>query len=124
MTDRRATVMVVGLAPDQLPLGGLLEAGLDIEVSALGDFEAAKRQLAVQIPDVLITALRLGPFNGLHLVLRARTDSPTVTTIVVAEEDDAVLRRDAEELGAMFVVGAVMAEHLQAALRTTAAGSV
>ena len=123
MTVRRTAVMVVGLAPELLPLGGLLESSLDIEVSALGDFEAAKRQLAVQVPDVLITALRLGPYNGLHLILRARADNPTITTIVVVEEDDPVLRRDAEELGAAFVVGAVTAEHLQAALRITPAGS-
>jgi hypothetical protein len=70
---RRAAVLLVGLGADELPMAALLEAGLDIEVSALTDFEAAKRQLSAQAPDVLVTALRLGAYNGLHLILRART---------------------------------------------------
>jgi DNA-binding NarL/FixJ family response regulator len=119
----RTAVMVVGLSPDQLPLAALLEAGIDIEVAALRDFETAKGELATRVPDVLIAALRLGSFNGLHLVLRAKTDNPALGAIVVADLDDPVLRRDAEELGAMFIVGAVTVEHLQLAMRINAAGS-
>jgi DNA-binding response OmpR family regulator len=123
LTMTRASVMIVGLSADHLPVSDLLEAGMEMDVSAVGDFEDAKRRLAVQVPDLLITALRLGPYNGLHLVVRGRTDNPGMAAIVVANVDDPVLRRDAEELGATFVGGPLTVEHVQSALRITAAGS-
>jgi hypothetical protein len=51
-------------------------------------------------PDLLITELKLGEHNGLHLALRARAKS--VPAVVIGEPDP-VLERDAFQLGAMFL---------------------
>jgi DNA-binding NtrC family response regulator len=69
-------------------------------------FEAAKAQLA-EAPDLLITELKLGEYNGLQLALRVR--SAGVPAIVVADESFA---RDVEETGATWVTpeGAVEGE--------------
>ena len=49
---------------------------------------------------MVITQLRLQEYNGLHLALRARQAG---IPAVVVGEPDAVLERDAEQLGATFV---------------------
>ena len=51
-------------------------------------------------PDVVITELRLGSYNGLHLVLYA--EAAGIPTVVIGEADS-VLEADAERLGALFV---------------------
>jgi hypothetical protein len=50
---------------------------------------------------VLIADARLGAFNGLHLVTLA---PPTTLTIAISAFLDKVLRRDAEQVGARFVL--------------------
>jgi DNA-binding response OmpR family regulator len=45
----------------------LESAGFD--VNCVETFDEAERLLACGAPDVLITSLRLGAYNGLHLVL-------------------------------------------------------
>jgi len=62
-------------------------------------FESANRQLRAN-PQIVITALRLHEYNGLHLAIRARQAG--IPAVVVGEAD-VVLERDAEQLGATFV---------------------
>ena len=62
-------------------------------------FEAANRQLRTN-PQIVITQVRLHEYNGLHLALRAREAG--IPAVVVGDAD-AVLERDAEQLGATFV---------------------
>ena len=62
-------------------------------------FESANRQLRTN-PQIVITQLRLREYNGLHLAIRAREAG--IPALVVGEAD-AVLERDAEQLGATFV---------------------
>src|SRR5688572_30025363 len=62
-------------------------------------FAAAKIHLDME-PDLLVTELRLGEFNGLHLALRAHSKS--VPAIVIGDSDP-VLERDSRELGAVFL---------------------
>jgi DNA-binding NtrC family response regulator len=62
-------------------------------------FQSANRQLRTN-PQVVITQLRLQEYNGLHLALRARQAG--IPAVVVGDAD-AVLERDAEQLGATFV---------------------
>jgi DNA-binding response OmpR family regulator len=66
-------------------------------------FDDATRQLAVDSPDLLVTAVRLGPFNGLHLVLRCRGDYPYLPMIVTGEEQDPLLADEVTRYGARFV---------------------
>jgi CheY-like chemotaxis protein len=62
-------------------------------------FESANRQLRTN-PQIVITQLRLREYNGLHLAIRAREAG--IPAVVVGDAD-AVLERDAEQLGATFV---------------------
>jgi DNA-binding NtrC family response regulator len=62
-------------------------------------FQSANRQLRSN-PQIVITQLRLQEYNGLHLALRARLAG---IPAVVVGDPDAVLERDAEQLGATFV---------------------
>jgi DNA-binding response OmpR family regulator len=58
------------------------------------DFEAAKPELDGNPPDLLVTEVKLGAFNGLHLAIRART-SPWDTPSIVIGDPDCVLEKDA-----------------------------
>src|SRR5687768_9176702 len=69
------------------------------EQIVVGKFEAAKLQLDME-PDLLVTELKLSEHNGLHLALRAR--SKAIPAIVIGHPD-AVLARDAQELGATYL---------------------
>jgi DNA-binding response OmpR family regulator len=62
----------------------------------------AKERLTLAPPDLLITAVKLGAYNGLQLVIRASTN-PKVPAIVVGDRGDAVLENEAKNLGAVFV---------------------
>ena len=77
-------------------------AGHDV-VAAFG-FNEAVRTLADYSPDLMIAELRLGAFNGLHLVIRSKIAHPALRTIVVDRNHDPVLQLDAEGLGALYLV--------------------
>ena len=68
-------------------------------VTTVGTFAAAKAQLRSQ-PNLVITQLKLGEHNGLHLALRARCQG---IPAVVIGEPDAMFERDAVQLGASYV---------------------
>jgi len=94
----------------------LQDAGCD--VIAFDHFSDAKKHLTTDAsPDILITDVRLGAFNGLQLALMARLEHPEMTTIVMTGYDDPVLRRDAERAGAVYLVKPVSPESLIDALR-------
>ena len=66
-------------------------------------FSAARRRLMTDV-ELLITDLRLGEYNGLHLVLLAKHQRPDLEAVVIADAADDVLRREAESLDATFMV--------------------
>jgi FixJ family two-component response regulator len=70
------------------------------EVDAAGTFAEARRALGEHPPDLLITDLRLGEFNGLQLVAAVPLGIPS---IVVTGFPDAVLGADALKLGAHYI---------------------
>jgi CheY-like chemotaxis protein len=82
-------------------------ASAGYHVVSAGGFEEAKLRLAFAPPDLLIVALRLGQYNGLHLVLRAHAKNPMMPAIVVDErpEPDPVLEIEAKNLNAVYMVG-------------------
>jgi DNA-binding response OmpR family regulator len=75
----------------------LLHAGADVTV--VTSFKAARKGLE-SYPTLLISEVRLGEYNGLHLALRARSQG--IRAIMVGD-DDQVTRREAEKLGADYV---------------------
>jgi DNA-binding NtrC family response regulator len=67
-------------------------------------FEQGKQELAASPPDVLLTDLRLGAFNGLQLVILARAQSPDIVAVVMSAFDDMTLRDEAERCGAHYLM--------------------
>jgi CheY-like chemotaxis protein len=86
----------------------LSDAGyLTVVVRTFGD---ATRLLAADCPDMLVTAVRLGAFNGLHLVLRCRSDYPYLPAIVTGGDEDPFLAGEVTRYGARFVPNSVEPE--------------
>ena len=77
----------------------LEEAGY--EAVAVGTFEEATRILRSSPPDLLIADVRLGPFNGLQLVIS--TPQP-IPAIIITGFADPVLEADARRRGADYVL--------------------
>jgi hypothetical protein len=75
----------------------LLAAGY--EPTVVGDFATARASLDKR-PDLLITELKLGAYNGLHLAIRA---SVTRTPTIVVGDEDPVLKADAERQQATYL---------------------
>jgi DNA-binding response OmpR family regulator len=67
-------------------------------VAWVDSFADAIRQSTADCPDLMITSLRLGPFNGMHLVLRCRTTDPDMPAIIISDPSD--LTADIERYGA------------------------
>jgi DNA-binding response OmpR family regulator len=73
-------------------------ANAGYRVAWVDSFADAIRQSTADCPDLMITALRLGPFNGLHLVLRCRTTVAEMPAIIICDPAD--LSADIERYGA------------------------
>ena len=89
---------------------GLEHAGCN--VTAFGRFDEAKRYLAATTPDILLTDVRLGGSNGLHLVVMSKLRHPEMTAVVMTGFDDIVLKKDAEAAGALYVVKPILVSEL------------
>jgi DNA-binding response OmpR family regulator len=71
------------------------------DVTPCSDFDEGRRLLADDHFDALITDVRLGAYNGLHLIALA---GPLVIKIAMSAFLDPVIRRDAGQAGARFMV--------------------
>lgn len=80
---------------------GLTDAGF--LVTTCGSFERAFPRLQFVAPDVLVTAARLGAYNGVHLVIRGRADYPNMQSIVFDTVFDVAIGSDAMAEGATYV---------------------
>ena len=89
-------------------------AGYD--VSAIVTFEEAIAEVRRNPPHLIITAVRLGRFNGLHLILRSRADRPSIAGIVTGNEHDIGLTGDAARHDAEFLVEPAQTSALLAAI--------
>ncbi len=80
----------------------LRDSGYDV-VEA-GSFEEARSLLLSLRPRLLISELKLGLYNGLHLALLRRSQHPTGPSIVINDSPDPVLERDAARLGCPYLL--------------------
>jgi DNA-binding NtrC family response regulator len=76
---------------------GLLAAGL--RVTLVTSFNAARKALE-SCPDLLISEVRLGEYNGLHLALRAQIRGIRAIVIGVL---DLITQQDAVKFGAVYL---------------------
>jgi DNA-binding NtrC family response regulator len=91
--------------PDQIDrdllVATLTSAGL--VVTATDSFRTAHTRLVRRPPAILVTEIRLGHHNGLHLAHIARWLRQQMILVVTSRYEDPVLARDAAALGATFV---------------------
>lgn len=88
---------------DLLSARALFESA-GFRVVSASSFDEAKRLIETDPPDVLVTELKLGPDNGLHLVLRSRLAHPHISAIVMSHFADAGLAEEAARQNAIFLV--------------------
>jgi two-component system, NtrC family, nitrogen regulation response regulator GlnG len=86
-------------------------------VATCDRFETAKRQLADSVPDVLLTDVRLGAFNGLQLVILARERGRGTVALVMSGFDHSALRKEALQCGASYLPKPFTREQVLAALQ-------
>lgn len=81
----------------------LARAGHLVETATT--FADAKARLGVPPgPDLLIAAVKLAAFNGLHLIIQARAAWPGIATIITTAVADPALIAEARALGATCAV--------------------
>ena len=88
-------VLLVSVAASRAIAQAIRTEGYHLTVTST--FQVAKTFLA-GAPDLLITELKLGDYNGLHLALRAAAHG--IPAIVVAEEE---FQHEVEQLGAVWL---------------------
>ena len=89
------------------------------EVTVAETFAKAKDRLNTRPPTLLLTEVRLGEYNGLHLVLRGKAQRPSMAALVLSSVPDPVLRTEAEAMGATFLVKPIADRELLAAVTRT-----
>ena len=117
-----SVVVVDGNALDRTNTVTLLEAA-GYRVRSARDFDEAKTLLAAERPDILITDLRLGQYNGLHLVLRTRCHHPEMAALVTSRVADPVLEAEAHRQSAHFILVPVPAPQMLEAVASSLGGA-
>jgi DNA-binding response OmpR family regulator len=72
-------------------------------VSEASNFDEGSRLLSSDPPDLLITCVKLGPYNGLHLIVRAHARYPEMASIVTSDWADPVLEAEARNQNATYL---------------------
>ena len=65
-------------------------------------------------PALLIVSVRLGAYNGLHLVIRGRLDRPDMAAVLTSDTHDPILAAEAARYGAAYVSGVVSRDEVLA----------
>jgi DNA-binding response OmpR family regulator len=113
----RSALIVEPILPDALFMIEAVTA-LGFQVTAARTFHEAVESL--RLAHVLVVAdIRLGEYNGLHLVLRSKSARPELAAMVTCASGDAVLQSEAEHLGATFVIKPLSIEEVRAAICRT-----
>lgn len=80
-------------------------------------FVEARSALFAEPPDLLVTAVRLRAYNGLHLVHLAVERNVATRAIVFADAADYAIAREVQSLGAFFVPAHKLVVALKSYLR-------
>jgi DNA-binding response OmpR family regulator len=101
-TSRR--VMIVD--DDVMCLGALRQivSRWGYNVVSFGSFNEARVYLAAETPDIAIVDVRLGDYNGLQLLQMLQLASPATLLAALSGYDDPVLRAEAHEMGALYLM--------------------
>jgi DNA-binding response OmpR family regulator len=96
---------ILVLDDDENALSGILELLRDAgyQVTGAGTYDAAKRLLADNAYDLLITDIRLRGFNGLNLVMKSRAESPDMAVIIISGFEEPLIELEASRYQALFI---------------------
>jgi two-component system response regulator YesN len=111
-TARSQRILVVDDEPALLDAIKIAFERAGHEVVACRSFEDARARVLSERFDAIVTDVRLGAFNGLQLGVIARDKDPSLGIIVFSGYDDPVLRAQALDLGAIYLVKPVTGERL------------
>jgi DNA-binding response OmpR family regulator len=108
------------IVDDDRALLGLVRewlAGAGYTVVVCDRYETAKEQLTGGVPELLLTDVRLGAFNGLQLVILAKERVPQTVALVMSGFDHSALRKEALKCGASYLPKPVTREQVLAAVQ-------
>jgi two-component system NtrC family response regulator len=112
-----ARVLIVDDTPSTLGALSELLTNAGYEVMKAGSFEEGRRLAEEGNPDLLVIDVRLGPYNGLHLVVRERLAHPDRPVILTTGFPDAVLEAEARRYGAEFMEKPIRSAELIATVK-------
>jgi DNA-binding NtrC family response regulator len=67
-------------------------------------FAEAKGLLVSETPEILVADVRLGQFNGLQLLMRAREERPETKVVITCAFHDVVLEAETHRFGGVFLL--------------------
>ena len=111
-TYRATKILIVDTDPRTVRELGAALRGEGWEALEATSYEEARRLWTSERPPMLIADIRLGQFNGLQLLLRARADRPDVTGVITSAIPDKVLEADTRRFGGTFVVKPLAREQI------------
>jgi CheY-like chemotaxis protein len=115
---------VLVLDDDENALVGIAEllsvAGYD--VTAVSAYEDAKKRLTPGAFDLLITDVRLRSYNGLHLVMKVRQESPETGIVIMTGYDEPLMELEASRYHAKFIRKPIKSIELMEAVRQSLSG--
>jgi DNA-binding NtrC family response regulator len=76
--------------------------GSDAAVDTTSDFMIARRKLLDAPPDLLVTSVRLGAYNGLHLIYLSMTTRAATRSVVYSTYVDLTLVDEVQRIGAFY----------------------
>jgi DNA-binding response OmpR family regulator len=118
-----AEILVVAMGEELVAaMADLLKGAGHAVVPAVG-FRQAANVLTYSQPDLLISAIRLAEYNGLHLLLRAQLSHPRLRAILLDHAHDSLTYSEARRHGAKYLVEPVAADTLLEHVSTTLAAS-
>lgn len=104
-----ATLIVLsGNGPLEALVTRLRTAGIDAR--GVRSFEGARDQLNRRAWDVLVTEVRLGAYNGLHLAVRTHATYPHTAIVIVGDSHDPAVEAEVVSLGGRYVASPTAAE--------------
>jgi DNA-binding NtrC family response regulator len=109
-------VLVVDSDPKSVQELGVALRDRGCEPLEATSFEAAKQLWIAEKPPALIADVRLGQFNGLQLLLRAKADRPDVAAVITCAFPDKVLEAETQRFGGTFMVKPLTPEEVLAHL--------
>lgn len=101
----RLPYRILVLEDDENALEGILELLREDGYAVTGAlaYESAKRLMAIERYELLITDVRLRGFNGLHLVRQMHQENPDMATMIMTGFDEPMMELEAGRYGAEFV---------------------